>query len=77
MEKEKEKTRPSGHQKLNRKHSLDQTPLSTFMSSKSAEVTHRRYMASPRGSLWAGKVAAKLLQERHEISHCIPELSLV
>lgn len=37
------------------------TPLSTYMASKSAEVTYRQYMASPRGSLWAGKMVAKLI----------------
>ncbi|OAA63335.1 Aminoglycoside phosphotransferase [Niveomyces insectorum RCEF 264] len=37
------------------------TPLSTYMASKSAEITHRHYMASPRGSLWAGKTVAKLV----------------
>ena len=37
------------------------TPLSTYMASKSAEVTYRQYMASPRGSLWAGRMVAKLI----------------
>ncbi|KAI5463871.1 kinase-like domain-containing protein [Mariannaea sp. PMI_226] len=37
------------------------TRLSTYMASKSAEITHRLYMASPRGSLWAGKKVAKLI----------------
>lgn len=37
------------------------TPLSTYLASKSAEVTYRHYMASPRGSLWAGKMVAKLI----------------
>ena len=37
------------------------TSLSTYMASKSAEVTYRQYMASPRGSLWAGKMVAKLI----------------
>lgn len=40
---------------------LHLTPLSVYMTSKSAEVTHRQYMASPRGSLWAAKVVAKLV----------------
>jgi hypothetical protein len=36
-------------------------PLSAYLASKSAEITHRQYMASLRGSLWAGRIAAKLL----------------
>lgn len=55
MEREKEMTPPSGHQQV------DLTPLSTYMASKSAEIAHRQYMASPKGSLWAGKVVAKLV----------------
>ncbi|KAL7917909.1 kinase-like domain-containing protein [Trichoderma austrokoningii] len=37
------------------------TPLSTYMASRSAEITYRQYMASPRGSLWAAKTIAKLI----------------
>ncbi len=37
------------------------TPLSTYMASRSAEVTYRQYMASPKGSLWAGKMVAKVI----------------
>ncbi|KEY74450.1 hypothetical protein S7711_04488 [Stachybotrys chartarum IBT 7711] len=37
------------------------TPLSTYMASTSAEVTYRQYIASPRGSLWAGKMVAKII----------------
>ncbi|KAF3070952.1 hypothetical protein GL218_00779 [Daldinia childiae] len=37
------------------------TSLSTYMASKSAEVTYRQYMASPRGSLWAGQMIAKII----------------
>ena len=37
------------------------TSLSAYMASKSAEVTYRQYMASPRGSLRAGKMVAKLI----------------
>ncbi|KAJ2985706.1 hypothetical protein NUW58_g5393 [Xylaria curta] len=40
------------------------TSLSTYMASKSAKVVHRQYMASPRGSLWAGKRVAKLIYGR-------------
>lgn len=36
-------------------------PLSTYMESKSAEITYRQYMASPRGSLFAGKMVAKVV----------------
>ena len=35
--------------------------LSTYMASKSAEITHRHYMASPSGTLWAGQMVAKLM----------------
>ena len=37
------------------------TPLSTYMASKNADITYRQYMASPRRSLWAGKMVAKLI----------------
>ncbi|KAL7953584.1 kinase-like domain-containing protein [Trichoderma compactum] len=37
------------------------TPLSAYMASRSAEITHRQYMASPQGSLWAGQMVAKLI----------------
>lgn len=39
----------------------DLTPLSTYLASKSAEVTYRQYMASPRSSLFAGKMVAKIM----------------
>lgn len=39
----------------------DLTPLSTYLASKSAEVTYRQYMASPRSSLFAGKQVAKIM----------------
>jgi len=61
MEKDKEKMPPLDQQQVNMKQSLGLTPLSTYMASKSAEITHRQYMASPKGSLWAGKVVAKLI----------------
>ncbi|WEW56778.1 hypothetical protein PRK78_002231 [Emydomyces testavorans] len=61
MEEDKEKTPPLDHQQVNIKQSLDLTPLSTYMASKGAEITHRQYMASPQGSLWAGKLVAKLI----------------
>lgn len=37
------------------------TSLSAYMASKSAEVTYRQYMASPRASLWTAKIIAKIL----------------
>lgn len=37
------------------------TPLSTYLATKSAEITYRQYMVSLRGSLWAGRIVAKLL----------------
>ena len=41
------------------------TPLSAYMDSASAELMHRQYMASPKGSLWAGKRVAKLMYGEH------------
>lgn len=37
------------------------TPLSTCMASVNAELMHRQYMATPRGSLFAGKRSAHLI----------------
>ncbi|KAM5519308.1 protein kinase-like (PK-like) protein [Fusarium oxysporum f. sp. phaseoli] len=37
------------------------TPLSSYMASKSTEITYRQYMSSPRGSLFAGKMVAGLI----------------
>ena len=37
------------------------TSLSSYMASKSAEITYRQYMTSPRASLWAAKMVAKLI----------------
>ncbi|OJD17343.1 hypothetical protein AJ78_02581 [Emergomyces pasteurianus Ep9510] len=42
-----------------------QLPLSSYMASKNAELMHRQYMASPNGSLWAGKRIAKILYGDH------------
>ncbi|XDG04574.1 hypothetical protein ABKA04_004189 [Annulohypoxylon sp. FPYF3050] len=61
MEKDKEKMSPLDDQQANMKQNLDLTPLSTYMASKGAEITHRQYMASPRVSLFVGKVIAKLI----------------
>jgi hypothetical protein len=41
------------------------TRLSTYMASESAEIMHRQYMASPKGSLWAAKRIAKLIYKDH------------
>lgn len=40
---------------------LDITSLSAYMASESSEITHRHYMASPGGSLFAGKTIAHLI----------------
>lgn len=37
------------------------TLLSSYMTSERAIITHRQYMESPQGSLWAGKKVAKLI----------------
>ena len=50
------KTPPFDHQLI---------PLSTYMASESAELIHRQYMASPKGSLWAAKRVAKLMYGEH------------
>ena len=60
-DKDREKTSPLDPQQVNMKQSHGLTPLSAYMASKCAEITHRQYMASPNGSLWAGKVIAKLM----------------
>ncbi|KAI9888209.1 MAG: hypothetical protein M1814_001090 [Vezdaea aestivalis] len=63
-EEEDRKTPPLGQQG-NTKHRRDLTLLSTYMASDSAEIMHRQYMASPRGSLWAAKRTAKLIYGEH------------
>jgi hypothetical protein len=35
--------------------------ISQYIAAGSAEIMHRLYMASPKGSLWAGKRVAKLM----------------
>jgi isoamyl acetate esterase len=49
------------HQQVSVEQSLNVTPLSTYMASGNAEIIHRQYMTSPRGSLWAGKRIAQLI----------------
>ncbi|KAH7408755.1 hypothetical protein DE146DRAFT_733834 [Phaeosphaeria sp. MPI-PUGE-AT-0046c] len=59
------KTTPLDQQQENVKQSPHLTPLSTYVASGSAELMHRQYMASPKGSLWAAKRVAKLMYEEH------------
>lgn len=61
MERNQEKRLPLDNPEVDTVLQSNLTPLSTYMASKSAEITHRQYMASPRGSLWAGKMVAKLI----------------
>ena len=74
------KAMPSDLQQGNTKQSQHLTPLSAFMASRSAEIMHRQYMASPQGSLWAGKRVAKLIYGDHitweqlrEVYGCMPD----
>ncbi|KAF2968300.1 hypothetical protein GQX73_g5270 [Xylaria multiplex] len=60
-EKDQEKRPPLDNLEADMALSPNLTPLSTYMASKSAEIVHRQYMASPRGSLWAGQMVAKLI----------------
>lgn len=78
-EKGERKTPPLGQQQGNMKQSQHLTPLSTYMASESAELMHRQYMASPKGSLWAAKRVAKLIYGEHiiweqlrEVYGCMP-----
>jgi hypothetical protein len=61
MERDQEKRPPLDNPEVDIALHPNLTPLSTYMASKSAEITYRQYMASPRGSLWAGKMVAKLI----------------
>lgn len=61
MERNQEKRPPLDDPEVDSLLSSNLTPLSAYMASRSAEVTHRQYMASPRGSLWAGQMIAKLI----------------
>lgn len=60
-ERDQEKRPPLDNPKADTASSANLTPLSTYMASKSAEVVHRHYMASPGRSLLAGKMIAKLV----------------
>lgn len=64
-EKGEGKTPPLGQQQGNMKQGEHLTPLSTYMASESAELMHRQYMASPKGSLWAAKRVTKLIYGEH------------
>lgn len=61
MERDLEKRPPLASLEAHMAVNPNLTRLSTYMASRSAEITHRQYMASPRGSLWAGKRVAKLI----------------
>ena len=58
-------TPPLDQQHGNMKQSQHLTTLSTYMVSGSAEIMHRQYMASPKGSLWAAKRVVKLIYGEH------------
>lgn len=60
-ERDQEKGPPLDNIETDMALSRNLTPLSTYMASKSAEVVHRQYMASPGGCLWAGKTVSKLI----------------
>ena len=64
-EKREGETPSLDQQQGNMKPSQHLTPLSTYMASESAELMHRQYMASPKGSLWAAKRIAKLMYGEH------------
>ncbi|KAH9879335.1 hypothetical protein J1614_002774 [Plenodomus biglobosus] len=87
MEDEKETLREEGKmpafnqqlEKMNQSRHL--TPLSTYMTAESAEIMHRQYMASPKGSLWAAKRVAKLIygglipwEQLRKVYGCLPLL---
>ncbi|UKZ69023.1 uncharacterized protein TrAtP1_010039 [Trichoderma atroviride] len=61
MEKDPKKRPPLNHPEVNSPLISKPTPFSAYMASKSAEITHRQYMASPGGSLWVGQMVAKLI----------------
>ncbi|KAK1240223.1 hypothetical protein MKX08_007665 [Trichoderma sp. CBMAI-0020] len=61
MEKNQEKRPPMDYPEVDSLLGSNLTPLSAYMASTSAEITHRQDMASPRGGLWAGQMIAKLI----------------
>lgn len=58
-------TQPRRQQQENMEQDQQQTPLSTYMASASAELMHRQYMAPPKGSLWAAKRVTRLIYGEH------------
>ena len=62
---EEEKMPPADRPPASVSPGLDRRSLSTYMASKSAEITLRQYMASPQGSLFAGEAVAELMYGRH------------
>ncbi|KAF7547574.1 hypothetical protein G7Z17_g7623 [Cylindrodendrum hubeiense] len=61
IEKDQEKRPPLDNPEMDMTINPNLTPLSTYMASKSAEITLRQYMASPRMSVFAGRMVAKLI----------------
>lgn len=61
MEKNKTTRPPLDNPELDVAEMKQLTPLSRYMASKGAVMPHRQYMATPRGSIFAGKQTAKLI----------------
>ncbi|KAF5697342.1 GDSL lipase acylhydrolase family [Fusarium globosum] len=61
IEQEQERKPPRDNPDLDIAGQSNLMPLSTYMASKSAEITYRQYMSSPRGALFAGKMVAGLI----------------
>jgi hypothetical protein len=61
IEQGQERRRPLDNPDLDIAGQSNLTPLSTYMASKSAEITYRQYMSSSRGALFAGKMVAGLI----------------
>ncbi|OAR02951.1 hypothetical protein LLEC1_07651 [Akanthomyces lecanii] len=61
MEKIQRKRPPLDNPELVMTETKQLTPLSSYMASKSALITHRQYMATPRASPFAAKQTAKLI----------------
>ena len=81
QEEEEGETKPPDQQQAIMKQSQRLTPLSTYMASESAELMHRQYMASPKGSLWDAKRVAKLIykdqvtwEQLRDVYGCMPLL---
>lgn len=61
MEESKERRPPLDNPDFDIAMFLDITSLSAYMASESSEIAHRHYMASPSGTLFAGKTIARLI----------------